>query len=100
MWLTDVGAWWDVDLLFGNLAGRTLGDWALPAVGLQEMMDVDTGIFEKKHGSMGHRYKLFFCCCEAAESESAGRDQCCRMCRRQRDTCQEIGAHGGVAAEP
>lgn len=59
MWLADVGAWWDVDLLDGNLAGRTLGDWALPAVGLQEMMDVDTGIFEKKHGSMGHRYKLF-----------------------------------------
>lgn len=95
MWLTDVGAGWDVDLLDENLAGGTLGD-----VMLQAVMDVDTGIFEKKHGSTGDRYELFLWCSEAAESESAGRDQCCRMCGRQWDARQEIGAHGGVAAEP
>lgn len=47
VWLTDVGAWWDVDLLGGNLAGMTLGHWALPAMVLQAVMNVDTGIFQK-----------------------------------------------------
>lgn len=55
MWMTDVGAWWDVDLLGGNLAAVMFGDWALPAMVLQAEMDVDTGIFQKIHGSTGDR---------------------------------------------
>lgn len=38
-------------------------------------------------------------CGKAAESESAGRDGCSRMCGRW-DARQEIGVHRGVAAEP
>lgn len=55
VWMTDVGAWWDVDLLGGSLAAVMFGDWALAAMVLQAEMDVDTGIFQKIHGSTGDR---------------------------------------------
>ena len=49
-----------IDLLGGNFAGMTLGDWALPTIVLKAVMDVDTGIFQKIHGSTGDVYNLFF----------------------------------------
>lgn len=47
------------DLLGGNFAGVILEDWALPAVVLKAVMDVDTGIFQKLCGSTGDTYKFF-----------------------------------------
>lgn len=51
---------WLMLVLGGNLAGMTLGDWALPAMVLQAVMDVLLGsIFQKLHGSIGERWSTF-----------------------------------------
>lgn len=63
----SVNLWWllclssvnRTDLLGGNFAGVTHWDWAFPTVLLKAIVDVDTRIFQKIHGSTEDRYKLF-----------------------------------------
>lgn len=81
-----------------------LRDWALPAVVLKAVMDVDTGIFRKipVYGSRGDRYNLFFpgVVRQLKAKVQGGISAAGRVGGGMRDARQEIGAHGGVAAQP